>query len=113
MARKSRNVSPGDTSLRVCNSVRSTASFASTMMLFTPSKSMKLIISFCAPAVIDSIATTAPTPKIMPSIVSRLRSLCTSRLDSPIVSSGKYPLRTVMANGPRKRPKPRGTEQIP
>jgi hypothetical protein len=46
------------------------------MMLLTPSWSMKLIISFCAPAVMESMATTAPTPKIMPSMVSRLRSLC-------------------------------------
>src|SRR5512142_2558687 len=58
------------------------------MMLLTPSWSMKLIISFCAPAVMDNIATTAPTPKIMPSIVSRLRSLCAKRLASPIFSSG-------------------------
>src|SRR5213075_611401 len=38
---------------------------------------MKLIISFCAPAVMESMATTAPTPKIMPSMVSKLRSLLT------------------------------------
>src|SRR5581483_12228188 len=50
---------------------------------------MKLIISFCAPAVIESIATTAPTPKIMPSMVSRLRSLCAKRLASPIFNSGR------------------------
>src|ERR1041384_2273946 len=50
---------------------------------------MKLIISFCAPAVIDSMATTAPTPKIMPSMVSRLRSLCAKRLASPIFNSGR------------------------
>src|ERR1044071_2963280 len=50
---------------------------------------MKLIISFCAPAVMDSIATTAPTPKIMPSMVSRLRSLCAKRLASPILISGR------------------------
>ena len=43
---------------------------------------MKLIICFSAPAVIESIATTAPTPKIMPSMVSILRSLCASRLDA-------------------------------
>src|SRR4051794_35375455 len=49
---------------------------------------MKLIISFCAPAVIESIATTAPTPKIMPSMVSRLRSLWAKRLASPIFNSG-------------------------
>src|SRR5262252_5040714 len=59
------------------------------MMLFTPSWSMKLIISFCAPAVIESMATTAPTPKIMPSMVSRLRSLWAKRLASPIFSSGR------------------------
>src|SRR5579871_319194 len=59
------------------------------MMLFTPSWSMKLIISFCAPAVMDSIATTAPTPKIMPSMVSRLRSLCANRLAKPIFNSGR------------------------
>src|SRR5690349_2438070 len=59
------------------------------MMLFTPSWSMKLIISFCAPAVMESMATTAPTPKIMPSMVSKLRSLCAKRLASPIFSSGR------------------------
>src|SRR4029077_2480455 len=50
---------------------------------------MKLIISFCAPAVMESIATTAPTPKIMPNMVSKLRSLCAKRLASPIFSSGR------------------------
>src|SRR4051812_2263432 len=59
------------------------------MMLFTPSWSMKLIISFCAPAVIESMATTAPTPKIIPSMVSKLRSLCAKRLASPIFNSGR------------------------
>src|SRR5947207_15448714 len=57
---------------------------------------MKLIISFCAPAVMDNIATTAPTPKIMPSMVSRLRSLCASRLENPIASSGRYPEKGFM-----------------
>src|ERR1051326_6562521 len=73
-------------------SFRSRASCASTMMLFTPNWSMKLIISFCAPAVMESMATTAPTPRIMPNMVSRLRSLCAKRLESPIISSGKTPL---------------------
>src|ERR1022692_4260878 len=50
---------------------------------------MKLIISFCAPAVMESMATTAPTPKIMPSMVSKLRSLCAKRLASPIFNSGR------------------------
>jgi hypothetical protein len=50
---------------------------------------MKLIICFCAPAVMESMATTAPTPKIMPSMVSRLRNLCAKRLARPIFSSGR------------------------
>src|SRR6476646_3591362 len=50
---------------------------------------MKLIISFCAPAVIESMATTAPTPKIIPSMVSKLRSLRAKRLASPIFNSGR------------------------
>src|ERR1035438_6079550 len=58
------------------------------MMLLTPSWSMKLIICFWAPAVMESMATTAPTPKIMPSMVSRLRSLCAKRLAIPIFNSG-------------------------
>src|ERR1017187_9891310 len=37
----------------------------------------------------DSMATTAPTPKIMPSMVSRLRSLCAKRLAMPIFNSGR------------------------
>ena len=81
----------------VCSSLRSTASCASTMMLLTPSWSMKLIISFCAPAVMESMATTAPTPKIMPSMVSRLRSLCAKRLASPIFNSGITCEKSVMA----------------
>ena len=89
IARKSRNVRPGEMARTCCSSLRSTASRASMMMLFTPSWSMKLIISFCAPAVMESMATTAPTPKIMPSMVSRLRSLCARRLESPMYSSGK------------------------
>jgi len=36
----------------------------------------------------ESMATTAPTPKIMPSMVSKLRSLWTSRLERPILISG-------------------------
>src|ERR1039458_5938350 len=37
----------------------------------------------------ESMATTAPTPKIMPSMVSRLRSLCAKRLAIPIFNSGR------------------------
>src|SRR5579859_7335883 len=60
---------------------------------------MKLIICLAAPAVMESIATTAPTPKIMPSIVSRLRSLCAMRLESPIKSSLPIP-RILSASAP-------------
>src|ERR1035441_7596287 len=70
------------------------------MMLLTPNWSMKLIISFCAPAVIESMATTAPTPKIMPSMVSKLRSLCANRLAIPINNSGPI-LESPMAICPR------------
>ena len=58
---------------------------------------MKLIISFCAPAVMESMATTAPTPKIMPSMVSRLRSLCAKRLAIPIFNSGMTCEKSIMA----------------
>src|SRR5215831_16687980 len=102
MARKSRKLSPGETARTVWSSLRSTASCASTMMLLTPSWSMKLIISFCAPAVIESMATTAPTPKIMPSMVSKLRSLCAKRLASPIFSSGMM-CEPIMLFRPRGR----------
>ena len=44
---------------------------------------MNAMTCCCAPAPIDSIATTAATPKIMPSIVSSERSLWTRRLSSP------------------------------
>ena len=44
---------------------------------------MNAITCCCAPAPIDSIETTAATPKIMPSIVSSERSLWTRRFSSP------------------------------
>ena len=64
------------------------ASRASTITLRTPSCSMKAMTSCCAPAPIDSIATTAATPKIMPSMVSSERSLRERRLSMPCASSG-------------------------
>src|SRR6266849_4770776 len=75
----------------VWSSFGSLASRDSMMMLLTPNWSIMASISFSTPAVMDSMATTAPTPKIMPSMVSRLRSLWTRRLESPMYSSGKYP----------------------
>ena len=50
---------------------------------------MNAMTSCCAPAPIDSMATTAATPKIMPIIVSSERSLCARRLSSPRRSSGR------------------------
>ena len=61
---------------------------ASTMTFRTPSCSMKAMTSCWAPAPIDSMATTAPTPKIIPSIVSSERILRERRLSIPCASSG-------------------------
>src|SRR5437016_1220597 len=60
------------------------------MMLRTPSCSMKAITFCCAPAPIDNMATTAATPKIMPSMVSRERSLCVARFSRPRNRSGSH-----------------------
>ena len=49
---------------------------------------MNAITCCCAPAPIDSIATTAATPKIMPSMVSSVRSLWRSRLSTLRPRSG-------------------------
>ena len=89
MTRRSWKVRPAE-SLRIfCSVCLSGASRASTIRLRTPSCSMNAITSCCAPAPIDSIATTAATPKIMPSIVSSERSLWARRLSSPSRSSGR------------------------
>ena len=50
---------------------------------------MNAITSCCAPAPIDSMATTAATPKIMPIIVRSDRSLCARRFSNPRRSSGR------------------------
>ena len=42
-----------------------------------------------APAPIDSMAITAPTPKIMPSMVSAERSLCAARFSSALRSASR------------------------
>src|SRR6185436_10989066 len=79
MASASRSETPSDF-LR--SSARSSAftSFARTITLRRPSRPMASSAFCSAPAPIDSIAMTAPTPKIMPSIVSAVRSLCVPRL---------------------------------
>ena len=83
MTRKSWKVRPGDTCLTFWNAWGSIVSRASTITLRTPSCSMNAITCCWAPAPIDSIATTAATPKIMPSIVSSERSLWMRRLSRP------------------------------
>ena len=62
---------------------------------------MKAITCCCAPAPIDSIASTAATPKIMPSIVKRVRSLCASRLSTLRCNSGIHRLRVRFTARPR------------
>ncbi len=81
--RKSWKVNPGEVCLIFWNAWGSIVSRASTMTFRTPSCSMKAITCCCAPAPIDSIATTAATPKIIPSIVRSERSLWTRRLSRP------------------------------
>src|SRR6266568_5822482 len=87
--RRSWNDRPEDSLRTFCSVWLSGASRASTIRLRTPSCSMKAITSCCAPAPIDSMATTAATPKIMPSIVSIERSLCARRFSSPRRNSGR------------------------
>src|SRR5215469_639947 len=51
---------------------------------------MKAITFCCAPAPMDSMATTAATPKIMPSMVSSERSLWLARFSKPRARSGSH-----------------------
>src|SRR5258708_5529184 len=60
------------------------------MRLRTPSCSMKAMTFCCAPAPMESMATTAATPKIMPSIVRRERSLWLARFSNPKTRSGSH-----------------------
>ena len=71
---------------------------------------MNAMTCCCAPAPIESIAITAATPKIIPSIVRTDRSLCARRLSNPCVSSGRMSSRAV-ATGRRRssrHPRPGG-----
>ena len=56
---------------------------------------MKAITCCCAPAPIDSIATTAATPKIIPSIVSSVRSLWRSRFSMLRPRSGSQSVEVI------------------
>src|SRR2546430_2786942 len=60
------------------------------MRLRTPSCSMKAMTFCCAPAPMESMATTAATPKIMPSMVRRERSLWLARFSKPNTTSGSH-----------------------
>src|SRR5882762_1106716 len=60
------------------------------MRLRTPSCSMKAMTFCCAPAPMESMATTAATPKIMPSMVRRERSLWLARFSKPKTRSGSH-----------------------
>src|SRR5438034_7330234 len=83
-------VSPGEVFRTFCNSCQLWDSLASTMRLRTPSCSMKPITFCCAPAPMESMATTAATPKIMPSIVRSDRSLWLVRFSNPKTISGNH-----------------------
>src|SRR5881628_1170417 len=54
------------------------------MMFLRPIESMTLIDSASAPAPIDSIEMTAPTPKMIPSIVRSVRSLWRKRMRTAV-----------------------------
>src|SRR5438552_407336 len=83
-------VRPGEFFLTFCNSCQLWDSLASTMRLRTPSCSMKAMTFCCAPAPMESMATTAATPKIMPSMVRRERSLWLARFSKPKTTSGSH-----------------------
>src|SRR4051812_12521235 len=59
--------------------------FARTMTLRRPRRPIASSAFFSPPALIESIAITALTPKIIPSIVSAVRSLCVARFCSAVV----------------------------
>src|SRR6266446_392000 len=60
------------------------------MRLRTPSCSMKAMTFCWAPAPMESIATTAATPKIIPSMVKRERNLWLVRFSNPKARSGSH-----------------------
>src|SRR5688572_27970572 len=120
--RRSCRVRPAESLLTRCKVCGSVASRASTMTLRTPSCSMNAIACYSAPAPMESIATTAATPKIIPSIVSRARSLWERRLSRPSRSSsatlatplppprgGLVIADTIPSSGWRLRPAPSRT----
>src|ERR1700710_1628310 len=81
MAAASRWETPSDF-WRISFSSSSLKFLARTSRLRSPSRSIEASAWRSAPAPIDIMAITAPTPKIMPSMVSAERSLCAARLSS-------------------------------
>ncbi len=81
MAEASRCETPSDC-WRISRSSSSLKLLARTSTLRSPRRSIEARAWRSAPAPIDIMAITAPTPKIMPSMVSAERSLCAARLSS-------------------------------
>src|SRR5436309_8082972 len=57
------------------------------MMLSTPSTAMRARVSWRAPSLIDTMAITEATPRMMPSVASAERNLCSARSSSAIRSA--------------------------
>ena len=81
MAAASRCETPSDF-WRISCASSSLSVLARTRTLRSPSRSIEARAWRSAPAPIDIMAMTAPTPKIMPSMVRAERSLCAARLSS-------------------------------
>src|ERR1051325_5117951 len=83
IASPSRSETPSDF-LRSSPRSSGFTSFARTITLRKPRRPIASSAFCSAPAPMESMAITAPTPKIIPSIVSVVRSLCVERLDSAV-----------------------------
>ncbi len=81
MAAASRCETPSEV-WRISANSSSLKVLARTRTLRNPSRSIVARAWRSAPAPMDIMAITAPTPKIMPSMVSAERSLCAARLSS-------------------------------
>src|SRR5687768_15604177 len=89
IASPSRSDTPSDF-LRISWRSSGFTSLALTITLRRPRRPMASRAFCSAPAPIDSIAITAPTPKIMPSMVRPVRSLCVARLPNAEVKVSRF-----------------------
>src|SRR5687768_6919850 len=89
IASPSRSDTPSDF-LRISWRSSGFTSLALTITLRRPRRPMASSAFCSAPAPIDSMAITAPTPKIMPSMVSPVRSLCVARLPKAEVKVSRF-----------------------